>query len=722
MAIQEGDIKLLSSQVMDDVPEGGGRSTGIAIIDGSSNSIFADVSELDRTYGRVNLRKTFVQVDTPDTDGYFGANVIIADPPDDPRVSCTLFTTRDGFDHRVDAQSRVESYLAQGPIYYGILFGDHIAGQMTVSILQREGYDVPVNGDTFVLRKREGQADVFDQYVRVTNVSSRVRTFTDQTGDFKRVEVTIDISDALQTDFFGFEATRFDTTINYIGKTKFYTTIVADAARYYGVLPLEQAVSTGAVTVKAPTIFSQIVPSTRIEIPIADARMNQQAAALVASGDAFSDVINAVFTSANALFIGGSILPGTLSLVRGGITMTDKGGALEIDGQQVGSIDYENGILTLTSNPFGTSGGSHTVSYTPASAPNVVTTSIGIPVTQQTQRLSWTLTIDPVPAKRSLQISYRTLGRWYVLTEDGSGSIKGSDTSFGAGRLNYSTGSVSITLGALPDVDSAIIIAWSPSVVARPIMSVPPTGEADLSVFAYVAQFNFSFSEDAVFSWSYNGPKTATMSGRNIVGDATGTCDFDTGLVKFSPNVLPPKGTVVTLNTTRAVPQQRSIPLMTDSGSSWSAAPTPTVTIRPNTLQMAFVAQIPVREFPGVDKNTYKWLKVFDNGSGKLITPNGDTNLEVGTIDYATGAYNILKTIPGYKDEQPKFETTRVFANSGQGDPGEVAHGVLIRHTVQRGFETRLVSLTVLNEVPGAALAQPSWSWWGGNQGAAQLS
>lgn len=722
MAIQEGDIKLLSSQVMDDVPEGGGRSTGVEIIDGSSNSIFADVSELDRAYGRVNLRKVFVQVDTPDTDGYYGANIIISKPPADPRVSCALFSTNDGFDHRTDAQSRVESYLAQGPIYYGILFGDHIAGQMTVSVLQRQGYDLPTNGDTFVLRKREGQADVFDQYVRVTNVSSRLRTFADQTGDFTRVEVTIDISEALQTDFAGFEATRFDTSINYTGKTKFYTTIVADAARYYGILPLQVAAKTGDVVVKAPTIFSQIVPSTRIEIPIADARMNQQAAALVASGNAYTDVINAVFTTSNALFIGGGILPGSLTVSSSGVTMTDKGGALEVGGQPVGSIDYINGVLTLSVNAFGNIRGNHTVSYTPAATPTVVNSSIGIQVTQQNQRLSWAVTIDPAPARASLQVSYRTLGRWYVLTEDGSGALRGSDSGFGAGRLNYQSGSVTITLGALPDVDSAIILTWAPSVVARPVVMIPAVGQMDLPSFYYTAQFNFGFTEDAVFTWSYNGNRTATMSGRNIIGDATGTCDFDTGVARFSPKILPPKGTVVTLNTTRATPIKLAIPIMTDGGASWTGTPNPTTNIRQNSLQMGFQVQLPVREFPGADKTTTRWLQVFDNGAGKLIISNGTSNLEVGTVDYATGSYNILKSIPGFKDEQPTFETKDVFVPSSSGGSGLV-YRTRVKQTTQTGYETRVVNLTVLNtgEVLVKGGQNPSWAWWQASA-AAQLS
>jgi hypothetical protein len=51
MAILDGDIVLLKSEVLDDVPEGGGMATGAAVVDGVSNNLFNDISELDRTYG-----------------------------------------------------------------------------------------------------------------------------------------------------------------------------------------------------------------------------------------------------------------------------------------------------------------------------------------------------------------------------------------------------------------------------------------------------------------------------------------------------------------------------------------------------------------------------------------------------------------------------------------------------------------------------------------------
>lgn len=52
--IQSGDIKLFASQVMDDVPEGGGGPTSIVIRDGVSNDVFQDLSEVG-PHGRPHL-------------------------------------------------------------------------------------------------------------------------------------------------------------------------------------------------------------------------------------------------------------------------------------------------------------------------------------------------------------------------------------------------------------------------------------------------------------------------------------------------------------------------------------------------------------------------------------------------------------------------------------------------------------------------------------------
>ena len=190
MAIQQGDIKLVASRVMADVPEGGGGPTANIIPDGTSNAIFPDISEVDRANGRVRLRKVFAHVQTSDVDQYLGANIIVAKPPQDPRVNITLFTTRNTFDERTQAISRVESYLAAGSEWQGFMLENHIAGQKSLAIFQRPNSATPPAGKTLMLVKNEGEVGEVIQYVRVIRVSTFTGLFNDGGEDFLATVVT----------------------------------------------------------------------------------------------------------------------------------------------------------------------------------------------------------------------------------------------------------------------------------------------------------------------------------------------------------------------------------------------------------------------------------------------------------------------------------------------------------------------------------------------------
>ena len=264
MPILSGDIKLVASQVMDDVPEGGGAPTATAIVDGASNAIFPDISELDRAGGRINLRKLHVHVQTADRDTYLGGNVIVADPPDDPNVSVTLFSTRETFDRRASAQSRVEAYLNKGPEWAGYLYENHIAGQRVIQLFQRVTDVLPNVGQTLVLTWNEGKSDQKEQYVRATKVSAVERTFTKASGqDYQANIVTLDISDALRFDLTGSPASEFFTRL--ANGTKVRDTVVADAGSYTGVVPLTQAAALGDFTVKGASVTRNWCPVRRLK-------------------------------------------------------------------------------------------------------------------------------------------------------------------------------------------------------------------------------------------------------------------------------------------------------------------------------------------------------------------------------------------------------------------------------------------------------------------------
>jgi hypothetical protein len=703
MTILAGDIKLVESQVMDDVDNGGGAPTDNVIVDGESNGIFNDISEVDRAGGRVNLRKVFASVQTENTDGYFGSNVIVARPPSDPLVSITLFSTNDVFDRRTNAQDRIESYLAPGPVYSGYLFGNHIAGMAVITLLQREEVSVPVVGDTFVLVAFEGTASEVTQFVRVTDVSTELRTFTDTVGDFKRLEVSLSISDSLREDFPGFDALRYDSSISYVGKTKTYETIVADAARYYGVVPLEVAADLGDFTLKAETVYTQLVPSTRVEVPIVDSRMNQQATDLVQIGDAYTRSLTMVFSTTQAMFVGGSILPGSLSVTRGGVTITDKGGVLiDVTNAEVGTIDYENGVLTLTVDVFGASSGTHTVIFKPAANPVTVTDSIAELVTQEGQRLSYTYTFNVIPARGSLQVSYRALGRWYVLREDGSGVIRGSDPSFGAGTFNFTTGSVVVTLGALPDVGSSVIFTYASSSTSIPINSMIQAGPSLPRAFGAHVQLAQALKPGSVtITWNDGSARTATDSGGVLTGDATGTVNYATGDIMFRPNTLPAAGTTINIDLDNQTTTTDDIATMTDGGSAWTFSLGSAV--EPGSVELAVVGYYTKSSNVIVTTS----IRVYDNGSGSLVTPNENANAVIGTINYGTGACSINKTLSTYRFADDNF----VMVATGGGSGGLVQYS-----RVQSGQVIRTGTLTFVNGTGPTPTAEVPWNWWGGAQ------
>ena len=439
MAILQGDIKLLASKVMLDVPEGGGGPTATVIPDGVSNAVFPDISALDRTNGRVNARQLHVTVQTGDTATFLGSNVIVAEPPNDPNVSITLFSTGQSFDTRTQAIARIEAYLSIGTAFAGYLFGNHVAGQRAIQVL-KAGADMPAIGDTLVLTKHDGAPDEAVQYVRVTTVTATERTYADADGEFKRYVGVLGISDVLRYDFPGFDASRASPTQSAMAlRTKINESTVADAAKYYGVTTLETAATLGDFTIRGASIFTQLVPSAQIETPVADARANQVSAAVVSAGDEVSFSYEA-YSLARTLYIGGSFTPGSLRLVptpSDGRLVTDNAGILYSGGVQVGTVDYANGIISFLVEPgFGGYNTWWRAYYKPAAAPASINQSQGFAVTQANRSLNFVRTIEPVPVLGTLNISYRAGGRWYVLRDDGSGALRGLQFRRGRAQPN----------------------------------------------------------------------------------------------------------------------------------------------------------------------------------------------------------------------------------------------------------------------------------------------
>lgn len=642
MALTDQDIRLMASQVLADVPEGGGRMTGAEVVDGVSNNLFSDVSELDRTIGRVSLRKAYPAVLSANRDTYYGVNVIMDQRPSDANVDVTMFTTHDWDDTRSAAVSRMESYLARGPKYDGWLWDQHIAGQKAIVLLQHTDRELPPVGATLVLVKDAGKTTEKAQFVRITKVSGANRSFTSSgcNAAFTLTVVTCEISDPLQVDMLGGIPHCNDDTAVVNANTRVYASVVADAARYAGMTTLADAATLGDYSIKARTIFGQLVPSAQVESAITDAKPNGDSAIPVAAGGTVTITTTVDWDSTHALYVGQGIFPGSLSVTIGSAVVTDKAGLLYAAGVQVGTVDYANGILSIVSGgpDYGT--GSKTVSFTPAAMPVRNMQTAGWDVAAESRSGTVVFILDPVPAPGSLSISYMAQGKWYVLRDDGSGALRGADSAYGSGIVNFVTGSVVVTLGALPDVGSTVLATWG-----KPSIEINRSG----APLAASMRLTVAVPPDAqghpqgmgVGSVTITWPKgngttyTATDDAHgNLTGDATGRINYALCTIDFTPHALPPVGAEITVQAAPASPSSESPAgtLQADQIAFTMAAP-------PKPGSVYITAQAGYQRnnclTGGTDTLTAA-IQLGDDGLGS-IKPYGVNAFPVGSVNYTTG-------------------------------------------------------------------------------------
>lgn len=644
MPITESDIKLLKSARMTDTPDGGGRMTGDVVQSGIDNNVFDDVSNLDRVYGNVSLRKVFGAVLTNDTDKYLGARVIIDEAPEDDNIHGLLFSASSVFDTRTQTSVKVESYLAAGAFYQGQLYGNHLAGMSTVMLIQQEDRALPTNGQVLLLRKNEGLVNEYDQYVRIIDVASSLQTFTDGQGDFTRAVVTCTTSDPLREAFPGFQAERIDTGLDYTGKTRLFDTVVADASQYYGIRPLAVAATTGSFTLKADATFSPLLPSAQVETPIAAGTPNP------ASGLPIAGVAPVTYTAAQnfnptvSLYLPGGCQPTSLSILVSGQAepITDDGGKLVSASVEVGAIDYANGLLTVATG-FNFDPGK-TITYTPAAHVLRAPLSTQIVIDIATRRQTFAGTIFPVPMPGTTSVSYRAQGEWYTLADTGSGGLVGANSGFGAGSVNLDTGSYSITLGALPDVGSSVIISWGVPTQETPLANA--TLKIAQDIMLPLAADAGVVTTGISITWPNGvGTNSATVaSNGNITGHATGTFKFASGVLSFAPNALPPVGAQVTVNYTDGPKTSDSITHPARDGNGDVPVTSSLANILPNTLEVSWQTEVDLMSLDYYTRNQMSKMGLMadltqtqvakDDGSGNIVHSSGAT---IGTVNYSTG-------------------------------------------------------------------------------------
>lgn len=646
MAITAPDIKLLESERMTDTTDGGGRRTSRVIPDGVAGNIFPKVSRLDSVYGRVNLRKVYGAVQTADVDTYAGAHAVITDAPDNDKIHTTLFSTANEFDTRTAARDRIESYVTSGPESRMVLVGRQLPGQQTINVYQRTEEPLPEIGDVYCLSNEAGSVVTTQQYIRISTIESEVRNYTDEKGDFQRLVVTIGIGVALRYEFNGPETPS--RVSNVARQTRLRETTVVDAARYFGIKPLALAAAANDLTVMVSSVYTPIVPTTNRETPVSNASTNGAANLIAAAPAANITETLTAFGTAAVRYTRRAITPGSLTISGGGVTplTDDKLGNIS-NATFVAEIDYESGTITRTGGSVGAVEVSAT--YQPAAKADQTAHTKDIPITIANRGTVYTFALNPLPSPGSTFLDYRALGKWYRLRDDGAGHLSGLDAAYGVGAIDYATGAVVVTLGALPDVSTSVILSWGSPV--HYVVRAGATSTAATSLTQTFALPELPISPNSVgISYVSSGVTyTATddASGAIAGNGVTGQVNYTSGEVTLNfttriPDALSSVSVTYDKLAATTLGQDVVRSLVTVGGAS--------IALSDSVATGSLVASIP---FAG------KSLYVKDNGAGLLLVSGGqalgavagltgavvDGDQVIGSINYSTGLLSINTAI-----------------------------------------------------------------------------
>ena len=544
MAITQNDLEILKSEIMADTPDGGGLPTGIAVIDGVSNNLFPDVSDIDRLLGRVRLRKVSLAVKTANAELLQAPRMLFTELPDNPNISVFAFKASSFADRRVDAQNKIESYLAFGSKWAGHLLETQLTGQRVIQVSLDKGDQIPAVGQPLVIVQNEGQSDEFYQYIRPLKVDTIERRFQRTVSEtVTRIIATIEFGDTLTKTFNGLTVPEFYQNASTNRRAILREARVADAAKYYSASRLaEPVVAMQSRQVRLNSIYTQVVPSTQVETPILQRDPANQVATQ-ARGDGVIAINQSVNMQPNTAFsLPSGVAVGTLSMTGFGSTLTDRDSEL-VDGQGVAfaSIKYGTGQITWYSN-MSLGQRNITGSYKPASEfTRVAQTDYQVVDDNAGYNYVRELGAEPVP--NSLKITYTVGGNNYLVHDDGRGNLIDDD---GNGRGTVQGKTVLLTTAAIPDAASYIVYSFGVD------LDTVKYGEQALLPAYHVLRISDVVSGDITITW---GDKTATMSGGIITGDATGT--FADGQLNIAPTQTVASDTSFGLAYQRVLPAGR---------------------------------------------------------------------------------------------------------------------------------------------------------------------
>lgn len=649
MAIAPENVKIYEPERLSDESDGGGRATGRVVVDREVNNLFPDISRVDRTAGDVGLRKFFVGVDTANRDAYLGVHAIITEPPEDENVSVLLFDAGSESDVRADARNRIESYVVPGWAAPWYLQGDQFAGQRAIVGFQIKEAQIPEVGEVFLLRDLVSGNE---QYIRIAEIKHELLPYTIAIGGgfqtFERRRLDISLTSTLEHTFPG-GTVRPDGPAG--DHTDVLTTKVAAAAKYWGVAKAIEAVSVGATKVKVDSVFKPVVPSAQKESPVLDQPAGSDRFKLIpgaATGDCTLGGQGMIAIDSGTLigYLPTPVEPGSLTVRwrSNRSVYTDNGdGTLSKDSGtdgEVFTVDYATGTVRATA-----ASGSYTVGslygwvstyygrgwttfeYKPAARVSGRTLAAAEPVDNVNRVLTYVKSFaEAKPEPGTLVFSYRSLGKWYDIFDAGRGQLDGA----GVGSVDFATGTVNVTLEALPDPDSFLLWSYVPNESAIVNTLGGQAGNApqvvvDIPPDTLPGSVNLTFKV---------GGTTFALSDSGSIGSLTGTggsgtVDYGANKARFVPVHELGESFDLTLETTQGAGSSTAVPMANYSGGVLSGT-IPDAPLRPGSVSItALVNSI--------------------NGFGRLITREkvitddsaGGWPGFVGTVDYSSGVFNV---------------------------------------------------------------------------------
>lgn len=437
--LNQSDLKFYPSERLEDTPEGGGLALGAAI-QGKAGELFNPISTLSRTIGDFSIRLGYAGVQKSADEPLIGSFIAITKPPQDTATSYLLFGAKFG-ELRRDGVKRMENYNTATIESTMTLLSNPAVGSKIIQAYQRIGEKLPSVGDRYCLIQDKQGFERFYQYVQVVKVEATERTFTNANGsEFRRMVLKLEISQPINHDFIG---ANYPSETYIDNPTKIRETHVADASNYFGIKPLVQAVQKGSMSVKVSGLFEKLVPTGQLETPIVD-KVASPFTPMIFNGSNGTMTLQVGYETVQMLTIL-PFVPNTLTIGN----IKDQNGKLVKDGMVIGEVDYINGVLRFDTPTYVSS---------PTFAPAVVHTpfadSYRIDIDIKNRSYNHVITL---PNVASLSVSYMAQGKWYELTDNGSGILVGASKEHGTGSVSYATGTVSLTCGQMPDVGSAII-------------------------------------------------------------------------------------------------------------------------------------------------------------------------------------------------------------------------------------------------------------------------